>query len=306
MNERVIYTKNLTRRFGNILAVNNLNLEIKRGEIFGFLGPNGAGKTTTIKMLCGILLPTSGNAWVNGYSVMEQPEDIKNVIGYMSQQFGLYNDLTVEENIEFFARIYLSSYKDSVKARDRIIELLELKRYRKALTSTLSGGWKQRLALACAVVHNPGIIFLDEPTAGIDPVVRRQLWDVLYRFSEEGVTLFVTTHYMEEAERCHKIGFIWNGNLVACESPHKVKTQLKGEKILSIKGSPMMKIIEVARALDNVIDANIYGDEVHAVLKVNEAEEKFVFELKNSGIDIKEFKKITPSIEDVFVALSRE
>lgn len=306
MNERVIYTKNLTRRFGNILAVNNLNLEIKRGEIFGFLGPNGAGKTTTIKMLCGILLPTSGNAWVNGYSVMEQPEDIKNVIGYMSQQFGLYNDLTVEENIEFFARIYLSSYKDSVKARDRIIELLELKRYRKALTSTLSGGWKQRLALACAVVHNPGIIFLDEPTAGIDPVARRQLWDVLYRFSEEGVTLFVTTHYMEEAERCHKIGFIWNGNLVACESPHKVKTQLKGEKILSIKGSPMMKIIEVARALDNVIDANIYGDEVHAVLKVNEAEEKFVFELKNSGIDIKEFKKITPSIEDVFVALSRE
>lgn len=306
MNERVIYTKELTRRFGNIIAVNNLNLEIKRGEIFGFLGPNGAGKSTTIRMLCGILLPTSGNAWVNGYSVMEQPEDIKKVIGYMSQQFGLYNDLTVEENIEFFARIYLSSYKEAIKARDKIIGLLELNRYRKALTSTLSGGWKQRLALACAIVHNPKIIFLDEPTAGIDPVARRKLWDILYKLSEQGVTLFVTTHYMEEAERCNKIGFIWNGSLVACDSPHRVKTQLKGEKILSIKGSPLMRIIEVARSFTNVIDANIYGDEVHAVLKVEEAEENFIVELKNSGIDIKHFSRITPSIEDVFVALSRE
>lgn len=306
MNERVIYTKDLTRRFGNILAVNRLNLEIMKGEIFGFLGPNGAGKSTTIRMLCGILLPTSGNAWVNGYSVMEQPEDIKRVIGYMSQQFGLYNDLTVEENIEFFARIYLSSYKEALMARDRIIELLELKGYRKAMTSTLSGGWKQRLALACAVVHNPKIIFLDEPTAGIDPVARRKLWDILYRFSEQGVTLFVTTHYMEEAERCHKIGFIWNGNLVACDSPHKVKRQLKDEKILSIKGNPLMRIIEVARSFPDVIDANIYGDEVHAVLKAEEPEENFIVQLKNSGVDVKHFSIITPSIEDVFVALSRE
>ncbi len=306
MNDHIIYTKDLTRKFGETIAVNRLNLEIERGEIFGFLGPNGAGKSTTIRMLCGILLPTSGNAWVNGYSVVEQPEDIKKVIGYMSQQFGLYNDLTVEENIEFFARIYMDSYSDAIKARDRIIELLELKGYRKALTSTLSGGWKQRLALACAVVHNPKIIFLDEPTAGIDPVARRKLWDILYRFSEEKVTLFVTTHYMEEAERCHKIGFIWNGNLVACDSPQKVKTQLKDEKILSIKGSPVMKIIEVARTFPNVIDANIYGDEVHAVLKVEEQEENFIAELKNSGVKIENFQRITPSIEDVFVALSRE
>ncbi len=306
MNEHIIYTKDLTKKFGERIAVNRLNLEIEKGEIFGFLGPNGAGKSTTIRMLCGILLPTSGNAWVNGYSVMEQPEDIKRVIGYMSQQFGLYNDLTVDENIEFFARIYMDSYNDAIKARDRIIELLGLKEYRKALTSTLSGGWKQRLALACAVVHNPKIIFLDEPTAGIDPVARRKLWDVLYRFSEEKVTLFVTTHYMEEAERCHKIGFIWNGNLVACESPHKVKTQLKDEKILSIRGSPVMRIIEVAKASPNVIDVNIYGDEVHAVLKVEEQEDKFIAELRSSGVDVKYFQRITPSIEDVFVALSRE
>jgi ABC-2 type transport system ATP-binding protein len=306
MNESIIYTRDLTRRFGNITAVNQLNLEIKKGEIFGFLGPNGAGKSTTIRMLCGILLPTSGNAWVNGYDVMTQPDEIKKTIGYMSQQFGLYNDLTVEENIEFFARIYLSTYKEAVNARERIIELLELGKYRKALTSTLSGGWKQRLALACAVVHNPQIIFLDEPTAGIDPVARRKLWDILYRFSEQGVTLFVTTHYMEEAERCHKIGFIWNGNLVACDSPHKVKMQLKGEKILSIKGSPLMKIMEIARSFSKVMDVNIYGDEVHAVFKVEEPEEDFIAELKNSGVDVEYFKRITPSIEDVFVALSRE
>lgn len=306
MNEKVIYTKELTKKFGSTVAVNKLNLEISRGEIFGFLGPNGAGKSTTIRMLCGILTPTSGDARVNGLSVNDEPEKIKKIIGYMSQQFGLYNDLTVEENVEFFARLYLDTYREAIKARDRIIDMLGLERYRKNLTTTLSGGWKQRLALACAVVHRPGIIFLDEPTAGIDPVARRQLWDILYQFSEEGTTLFVTTHYMEEAERCNKIGFIWNGNLVACDSPNNVKKQLKNEKILSIKGNPLMKIIDVAKKYPDLIDANIYGDEVHAVLKTEVNEEIFIGELKKNNFEIKEYRIITPSIEDVFVALSRE
>lgn len=306
MNEKVIYTKELTKKFGSTVAVNKLNLEISRGEIFGFLGPNGAGKSTTIRMLCGILSPTSGDARVNGLSVNDEPEKIKKIIGYMSQQFGLYNDLTVEENVEFFARLYLDTYREAIKARDRIIDMLGLERYRKNLTTTLSGGWKQRLALACAVVHRPGIIFLDEPTAGIDPVARRQLWDILYQFSEEGTTLFVTTHYMEEAERCNKIGFIWNGNLVACDSPNNVKKQLKNEKILSIKGKPLMKIIGVAKKYPDLIDANIYGDEVHAVLKTEVNEEIFIGELKKNNFEIEEYRIITPSIEDVFVALSRE
>lgn len=306
MNEKVIYTKELTKKFGSTVAVNKLNLEISRGEIFGFLGPNGAGKSTTIRMLCGILSPTSGDARVNGLSVNDEPEKIKKIIGYMSQQFGLYNDLTVEENVEFFARLYLDTYREAIKARDRIIDMLGLERYRKNLTTTLSGGWKQRLALACAVVHRPGIIFLDEPTAGIDPVARRQLWDILYQFSEEGTTLFVTTHYMEEAERCNKIGFIWNGNLVACDSPNNVKKQLKNEKILSIKGNPLMKIIDVAKKYPDLIDANIYGDEVHAVLKTEVNEEIFIGELKKNNFEIEEYRIITPSIEDVFVALSRE
>jgi len=305
MNEYAIHTENLTRRFGDLVAVNKLNIDIKRGEIFGFLGPNGAGKSTTIRMLCGILVPTEGNAWVDGYSVIDDSEKIKKVIGYMSQQFGLYNDLTVEENIEFFARVYLNDYREVRKAKERIISLMGLGKYRNVLTSTLSGGWKQRLALACAMVHNPRIIFLDEPTAGIDPVARRQLWDILYMLSEEGTTLFVTTHYMEEAERCNKIGFIWNGVMVACDSPDKVKEQMKDEKIISIKGTPLMKIVEISKKL-GIVDANIYGDEVHAVLKAGNDENGFISELRNHGVTIKDFRRITPSIEDVFVALSRE
>lgn len=305
MNKYVIHTENLTRRFGRIVAVNKLNIDIGDGEIFGLLGPNGAGKSTTIRMLCGILLPSEGNAQVYGYDVTKDPERIKNVIGYMSQQFGLYNDLTVEENIEFFARIYLPSYGDAVKARDKIISEMNLEKYRPALTSTLSGGWKQRLALACAIVHNPKILFLDEPTAGIDPVARRQLWDILYKLSEQGTTLFVTTHYMEEAERCHRIGFMWNGNLVACDTPQRVKMLLKEEKIFSISGDSLTKIIDVAKKL-NAIDANIYGNEVHVVLKLDMKEEDFVTGLKQYGVNVQDFRRITPSIEDVFVALSRK
>lgn len=306
MNDSVILAKDLTKRFGQVLAVNKLNLDIKRGEIFGFLGPNGAGKSTTIRMLCGILLPSSGNAWVNRYSVIDEPEMIKRNIGYMSQQFGLYNDLTVEENIEFFARVYIDSYHKAIKARDKIIDEMGLQRLRKVLTAELSGGWKQRVALACAVVHGPDIVFLDEPTAGIDPVARRKLWDILYRFSSEGMTLFVTTHYMEEAERCHRIGFIWNGNLVACDSPEGVKKKFINEKIVSISGSPIMKIVELANSLDYVVDANIYGSEAHIVVAKNESEERLRDYLMASGVRVDEMRIITPSIEDVFVALSRD
>ncbi|HEY4715632.1 MAG TPA: ABC transporter ATP-binding protein [bacterium] len=306
MIKTVIYAKELTKKFGELTAVNRLNLEIEKGEIFGFLGPNGAGKSTTIRMFCGLLLPTYGDAHVAGYSVLKESEKIKSSIGYMSQQFGLYNDLTVDENIEFFARIYLKDYKTSITARDEVINLLGLSGYRDTLASRLSGGWRQRLALACAVVHKPAIVFLDEPTAGIDPVARRNLWDILYNFSETGMTLFVTTHYMEEAERCHRIGFIWNGNLVACDAPRLIKTKLMKEEILSLKGRPISRLMDIAKKHRDVHDANLYGDEVHIVVSdAAKVQEDLAAILLASGVEVFELRRIMPSIEDVFVSLSR-
>ena len=230
-----ISTTNLTKKFDRVTAVNNLNLAIEKGEIFGFLGTNGAGKSTTIRMLCGILEPTSGEGQVGGFDINKEPEQIKKIIGYMSQSFGLYQDLTVEENLKFYSRLYIPDRKLAAQRIEEAVALLQLDPYRKRLAAKLSGGWRQRLALACSVVHRPQIIFLDEPTAGIDPVSRRILWDFLYELAhDEGTTLFITTHYMEEAERCNQIGFIWRGDLVACDTPDGIKQSLVNEEILNL------------------------------------------------------------------------
>lgn len=302
-----IVTKNLTKKFGRVVAVNSLNLSIDQGEIFGFLGPNGAGKSTTIRMLCGILEPTSGGGSVGGFDINTEPEKIKEIIGYMSQSFGLYQDLTVEENLKFYTRLYVSDRKTCIKNIESAMELLQLGQYRKTLAENLSGGWRQRLALACSIVHNPRIIFLDEPTAGIDPVSRRALWDFLYELAHKGTTLFITTHYMEEAERCNRIGFIWEGNLVACSTPDGVKKEFIKEHILSLKCSEINRAYKILKITENVKDANLYGDEIHITV---DSSQKMIPILKetllNSKIGITELKQIQPSIEDVFVILSKE
>ncbi|MCX8043826.1 MAG: ABC transporter ATP-binding protein [Desulfobacterota bacterium] len=303
-----IETLNLTKRFGKFVAVNNLTLSIRKGEIFGFLGPNGAGKSTTIRMLCGILEPTSGEGSVGGYSLIREPEKIKRVIGYMSQSFGLYQDLTVEENLRFYARLYIADRKTCMENIEKAIELVQLDQYRKTLAANLSGGWRQRLALACAIVHEPQIIFLDEPTAGIDPVSRRVLWDFLYELSHAGTTLFVTTHYMEEAERCNRIGFIWQGNLVACSTPEGVKSSYVNRYILNLKCRPIDRAYALLKHdMTLVRDVNFYGDELHIVVDDAQTALPAIHRvLADAGIAVTLLEQIQPSIEDVFVALAQE
>jgi ABC-2 type transport system ATP-binding protein len=303
-----ISTNNLTKKFDRVTAVNNLNLAIEKGEIFGFLGPNGAGKSTTIRMLCGILEPTSGEGQVGGFDINKDPEQIKKIIGYMSQSFGLYQDLTVEENLKFYSRLYIPDRKLAAQRIEEAVALLQLDPYRKRLAANLSGGWRQRLALACSVVHRPQIIFLDEPTAGIDPVSRRILWDFLYELAhDEGTTLFVTTHYMEEAERCNQIGFIWKGNLVACNTPDGVKQSLVSEEILNLKSANLNSAYKFLRTHELVRDVNLYGDEMHLVVE-NAA--TAIPELKKALIaarlQVNALEQIQPSIEDVFVSLSKK
>lgn len=307
MNNYAITTSNLTRKFGKITAVDNLNMNIEKGEIFGFLGPNGAGKSTTIRMLCGILEPSGGEGYVGGFNIKNESEKVKGVIGYMSQHFGLYSDLTVKENITFYSNIYISNRKEANKRIEKVIEELEFKDYKNSIAQTLSGGWKQRLALACAIVHKPKILFLDEPTAGIDPVSRRTLWDILYGLAREGITLFVTTHYMEEAERCNKIGFIWKGKLVAYGTPEDIKKNMYTEEILTIKAEPQYKAFEILKENTQILDANFYGDEIHLVVNnANSAKKDIENLLISNGIKLEKIDRIYPSIEDVFVSLSKK
>ncbi|MCX5886133.1 MAG: ABC transporter ATP-binding protein [Proteobacteria bacterium] len=308
MNEdNTIEVVDLTKKFGDLVAVDHLNLTVKKGEIFGFLGPNGAGKSTTIRMLCGILAPTSGGGSVGGYDVVKEPEGIKKVIGYMSQQFGLYSDLTIEENIDFYSRLYLTDRKEARNMREEVIRLVELERYRHFQAAHLSGGWKQRLALACSIVHKPSILFLDEPTAGIDPVSRRTLWDILYDLASKEITLFVTTHYMEEAERCNHIGFIWKGKLVAYGTPTAIRKDLMENEIMTIRCRPLQAAFGLLKQHPQILDVNIYGDELHLVVEKADPLIHALSEyLQGKGITVDKIEKIEPSIEDVFVAMSRE
>ena len=303
----VIKTTELTKIYGkNIVAVDSLSISISKGEIFGLLGPNGAGKSTAIKMLCGIINPTSGEGEILGIDLKKEREKIKSSIGYMSQRFGLYDDLTVYENVNFYANIYLSSRKQAVINSEKIITQFGFESYRNTLAGKLSGGWKQRLALTCSVVHNPALLFLDEPTAGVDPVSRRVIWDYLYGINSAGTTLFVTTHYMEEAERCSRIGFISYGKLLACGSPDDLKKESLPYRIMAIKTDYLSKTFSAVKGIPGIRDANIYGDSVHII--VDDGEEAVTNirqKMKKSGISIGEIKEISPSIEDIFVYLTK-
>lgn len=304
-----ILTENLVRRFGDKTAVNQLNLNIEKGEIFGFLGPNGSGKSTTIKILCGLLAPTSGRAVVSGYDVNEDPELIRSKIGYMPQKFSLYEDLTVEENLNFYAELYGVKGRHGAVRKQEVIELVGIGHYRKYLAKQLSGGWKQRLALCCALVHEPEIIFLDEPTASMDPVARRSLWDLLFSLASSGVTLFVTTHYMDEAERCSSVGYIYNSRLIVSGGPDELKhaREVVGadSKRVEIICRPLVQTFNIVKALAYVRDVTIFGQALHIVIAQSLATEKLISDLLQAGVAVQSHREIEPSLEDVFVTLTK-
>jgi ABC-2 type transport system ATP-binding protein len=304
-DNNAVVIENLLKRFGDFVAVDHINLEVHKGEVFGFLGPNGAGKSTTIRMLCGLLRPTSGGARVAGYDVGRQPESVRQHIGYMSQKFSLYNDLTVIENIRLFAGLYNVPAKLLKERIDWALEMANLKGQENLITATLPGGWKQRLALGCAVLHQPPVIFLDEPTSGVDPISRRQFWDLIHRMAADGMTVFVTTHYMEEAEYCNRLALIFRGAIAALGTPSELKQKsMKGELLL-VECEPLGKAVELLQSAPDVIDAAVFGRALHLVVHDAKAAIPQVRKyLADRGIGVNVVDKIHPTLEDVFVSLT--
>lgn len=299
-----VQVKDLTRRFGSFVAVDHLSFEASRGEIFGFLGPNGAGKSTTIRMLCGLLAPTSGSGRVAGFDVQTQAEKIKQHIGYMSQKFSLYEDLTVEENINFYGGIYGLGGARLEARKAWAVEMAGLKEHRASLTAILSGGWKQRLALACAILHEPPIIFLDEPTSGVDPLSRRRFWDLIYDMAERGVTVFVTTHYMEEAEYCDRLALIYRGEMIALGTPLELKTTAMKDALLSVECLRPQDFVEPLSALSEVREAALFGAGLHVTAPDANAAQAAIRRLfAEQGATLTGLELIPPSMEDVFVSL---
>lgn len=308
MSETAIRAEGLTRYFGDFTAVDNVSFSVEKSAIFGLLGPNGAGKSTIIRMLCGVLAPSSGTGSVFNVDIRENPEEIKRHIGYMSQRFSLYSDLTVAENLDFYGRIYGLPARKLRQRRNAVVEMTNIEAYLHRLGGALSGGWKQRLALACALIHEPGVLFLDEPTAGIDPVARRELWDLLFRLSNEGVTMLVTTHYMDEAERCTNVGYIYLARLIVSGEPAVLKsnpgvTPAGTRRYTVVCRNPAAALAEANR-LQAVKDATLFGDRLHIL--VDEAlQPARLLSLVAPDDHTATCHKATPSLEDVFVLLSR-
>ena len=302
-----VEVEHLTRRFGSFTAVDDISFTVEKGEIFGFLGPNGAGKSTTIRMLCGLLGPTSGSGTVGGCDIRLEAEKIKRQIGYMSQKFSLYEDLTVTENIDFYGGIYGLAGGRLAARRDWALAMAGLVDHRQSLTAILSGGWKQRLALACAILHEPPIIFLDEPTSGVDPLSRRRFWDLIYAMAEQGITVFVTTHYMEEAEYCDRIALIYGGKMIAAGSPMQLKTEAMQDKIIDLRCPDPQTLLDPLKALPEIRDASLFGAGLHLVAPDGAAAEAAVDRLL-AGLGRTEAKMetIMPSMEDVFISLIEE
>ena len=301
--EIVIDVQALVKRFGAITAVDSIDLEIRRGEIFGFLGPNGAGKTTTIRMLCGILRPTSGRATILGYDVIKEPDAVKRQIGYVSQQFGLYADLTAEENLAFYADLY--GAEDSAYKED-LLTLYGFSDIRRQRAGTLSGGFKQRLALICALSHKPDLIFLDEPTAGVDPVMRKELWDLFYSLTDRGTTLFVTTHYMEEAERCHHLAFIFGGRLILKDTPDGIRRSLADRDVFEIRFPYKRTVLERLSTAQGVETVNQFGSTLRVIARkgVHTPEGLYAL-LRMPDLPREAVQTAEASIEDVFVNLTQ-
>jgi ABC-type multidrug transport system ATPase subunit len=305
-----ISAEHLVRRFGKVTAVNDVSFRVEQGEIFGFLGPNGSGKTTVIKLLTGLLPLTAGSARVEGLDVRTDSESIRERVGYMSQNFSLYDDLTVGENLQFYGRIYSLEPARLKRRIDEIITLNNLGPYFNRLAAQLSGGWKQRLALGCAMLHEPKLLFLDEPTAGIDPVARRQLWDLLFELSGHGITFFVTTHYMDEAERCNHVAYIYFGKIIADGTPNSLRelpeVQPHGTVRVEITTPEVTRALRFARQLPGIRSATIFGQSIHALIDDNFDLHELREELLKNGIAVAEVRPLAASLEDVFVELTNK
>ncbi|GAB4328499.1 MAG: ABC transporter ATP-binding protein [Candidatus Zixiibacteriota bacterium] len=306
MSDRVaVQVDQLTRMFGAFVAVDHVSFEVRRGEIFGFLGPNGAGKTTTIKMLTGLLRPTSGTGTVAGFDINRKPDAIKRNIGYMSQLFSLYADLTVLQNITFFAGLYGVEGERRRERTEWVIAMAGLDEQRHRLTGELPLGWKQRLALGCAVLHEPPILFLDEPTSGVDPISRRSFWELIYALAAKGTTVFVSTHYMEEAEYCQRLALMNRGKLIALDTPAQLRASMN-EPLLEIQSDHGAAVVEAIRDVDGVIEAGLFGRAVHVVVNdASAARSKLENRMRERSLAFGAIREVPPSLEDVFIARVR-
>ena len=295
---------NLVKTFGAFVAVDHVTLQVERGEIFGFLGPNGAGKSTTIRILCVLLTPTSGRASVNGFDVATQPDEIRRSIGYMSQKFSLYDDLTVDENIDFFSGIYGVPRERRPERKDYVLHMAGIAERRRALTGTLSGGWKQRLALGCAILHNPPVLFLDEPTSGVDPIARGDFWTLIREMSAEGHTIFVSTHYMDEAEYCHRLALMYRGKVIALGAPAELKAGLTHHSLFQLDTGDPLETMRALEGLPGIHDVAVFGGGLHVTVDDAAAAEPAIRQaLASKSVPVKRLEKIMPSMEDVFVAM---
>jgi drug efflux transport system ATP-binding protein len=304
MPDNAVEIRDLVKRFGDFVAVDHVSLEVRRGEIFGFLGPNGAGKSTTIRVLCGLLAPTSGSATVGGLDVLTQSELIKRRIGYMSQKFSLYDDLTVEENIDFFSGIYGVPRAKREERKDYVLKMAGIEQRRASMTNLLSGGWKQRLALGCAILHEPPILFLDEPTSGVDPIARRTFWDLIYQLSHAGHTIFVSTHYMDEAEYCHRLALMYRGKVTALGTPTELKESLGTHHLLLLEVSDLVGSMTLLEKVPGVSDVAVFGGGLHVTVENDQSAIPEIRRvLEQASIQVPILEPIQPSLEDVFVAM---
>jgi ABC-2 type transport system ATP-binding protein len=302
-----VVAEELTKKFGDFTAVDHISFRITTGEIFGFLGPNGSGKTTTIRMLLGLLRPTEGNGTVLGYDIEKEPEEIRKRIGYMSQQFSLYNDLTVSENLNFYGGTYGVTGKRLRDRKDYILEMANLKGREREMTKNLSGGWKQRLALGTAIIHEPDMLFLDEPTAGVDPISRRAFWDLLYELSDQGTTIFVTTHYMDEAEHCQSLAFIHLGRIVARGTPQEIKETIMRGQVMELDCTDPDLALSTLRDSSLFDEVALYGALIHVVGADLEAHRRTMEQLlRDKRVEIRSMDIIAPSLEDVFISSIKE
>jgi len=303
-NQKAVEVESLVKRFGSFVAVDHVSFQVRKGEIFGFLGPNGAGKSTTIRMLCGLLGPSEGRASVGGLDAATQAEEIRQNIGYMSQRFSLYDDLTVEENIDFFSGIYGVPKGRRAERKEYVLRMAGLEEWRFGMTRVLAGGWKQRLALGCAILHEPAIIFLDEPTSGVDPIARRGFWALIYDLSAAGHTIFVSTHYMDEAEYCHRVALMYRGKIIALGTPDALKQELKSHSILQLDSSDPLESMKTLESLSGISDVAVFGGGLHVTVEDPGAAIPQIRErLAGRSIAIEHLEQIQPSMEDVFVAM---
>jgi ABC-2 type transport system ATP-binding protein len=304
MNAFAVEVEDLVKAFGDFVAVDHIRFEVEKGEVFGFLGPNGSGKSTTIRMLCGLLLPTSGKGKVVGFDIMKEPEKIKEAIGYMSQKFSLYDDLTVLENLHFFGGIYGLSGSLQKEREDEALEMAGLKELQDRMTRTLAVGWKQRLALGCAILHRPSVLFLDEPTSGVDPISRRNFWGLIQQMGERGVTTFVTTHYMDEAEYCDRLALIYQGKIIALGTPTELKLKTLTRGVLEVECDPIIIALDLLKKEPWASEAAVFGDSIHLVSQEGFDVEKEISALfQEKKVLLKRMEWIRPSLEDVFVSL---